>query len=692
MDKNNLSINRLQQLLKWNNLKPISPLNDFTESFYVSTKVNNEYVEPFLSVRRGDIEQLPDIVLITAAGAVGKTELTNFLSCTNRVPIFDLAINKPVGDYAMTGVLSDIYDFSALKEAIKEGTNAVIVDALDEGEMKTRDEAFFSFIDNIATLVPKETKATPFILMGRTNIMNRVYEYLDGGNTTIWLLQIEPFTIEQAKKFLYNQVIGDDKQKYTPSYIEIQDYIIATIESFFKSQGEFTTSTYQNFIGYAPVLQAIGKLLQKNPNYQRLLNSLRESQATNVDLLVKLMEDILYREQSKVRENLINVISASYPDDIKEEIQQCYSIEEQCLRLLSRCLNYSDSFCEVSDPSFRNEYEKGIQSFMKEHPFWGASGFGNVVFESFALATIATSTKKENRLFAEMYRDLLLKNSFAYYPIMNAVIKKQKVIISASYFPSLYSSLISQSQSMLQTEVDLEESGDTPSNLKVSFYNDDQNLDDEITLEYQSKDGPFNLGSYIGNASISGSFSVILDNNSTVLRSPISLICSEFICKSGEIILNCMSQDEKCITIDCNKLVVAVTDDIPKLRNNGCELIIYSEAHVSHPFASYKRNEPISKQDPNYEKYHKLRAIISQFRAHKKGGDWAKKKDKLDRRYSQGVGGDTLKALIENNILYEEKHLYKLNQTKMREILELTYTEMLNSQINEKVTTFLTSY
>lgn len=692
MDKNNLSINRLQQLLKWDNLKPISPLNDFTESFYVSTKVNNEYVEPFLSVRRGDIEELPDIVLITAAGAVGKTELTNFLSRTNSVPIFDLSINKPVGDYAMTGVLSDIYDFSAFKEAIKEGTNAVIVDALDEGEMKTRDEAFFSFINNIATLVPKETKATPFVLMGRTNIMNRVYEYLDGKNTTVWLLQIEPFTIEQAQKFLYNQVIGDEKQKYTQSYIEIQDYIITTIESFFKSQGEFATSTYQNFIGYAPVLQAIAQLLKKNQNYKRLLNSLKESQATNVDLLVKLMEDILYREQGKVRENLINVISASYEDDIKLEAQQCYSIEEQCLRLLSRCLGYSDSFCEVSDPSFRNEYEKGLQSFVEEHPFLGASGFSNVVFESFAMAVIATSAKEEYHLFAETYRDLLLKNSFAYYPIMNAVIKQQDAILSASYFPSLYSSLVSQSQSMLQTEVDLEESGDIPSYLKVSFYNEDQNLDDEITLEYQSTDGPFNLGSYIGNASISGAFPVILDKNSTVLRSPLSLICSELICKSGEIILNCKSKDENCITIDCNNLVVATTDNIPKLRNNGCELIIYSDTQVSHPFASYKRSEPISKKDPNYEKYHKLRAIISQFRAHKKGGDWAKKKDKLDRRYSQGVGRDTLKALIENDILYEEKHLYKLNQKKMREILELTYSEMLNSQINEKVTAFLISY
>ena len=56
------------------------------------------------------------------------------------------------------------------------------------------------------------------------------------------------------------------------------------------------------------------------------------------------------------------------------------------------------------------------------------------------------------------------------------------------------------------------------------------------------------------------------------------------------------------------------------------------------------------------------------------------------------MGRDTLKALIENGILYEEKHLYKLNQKKMREILELTYTEMLNSQINEKVTAFLISY
>lgn len=693
MEKKTIGLQQFKALLGWNKLNtlPISPEKEI-DFFKPKNTCNDKYVSPFLKVIDGDTKSSPRIVLISAAGAVGKSQLTRHLSYEKTIPVFDLAECKPVGDYTMTGVLSELYDQAELKKRFNNGEQVVIIDALDEGKMKVTFDAFMSFIDDVAKHIPANSDTIPFIMMGRTNIMELVYLHLAEKGINSLLLQIEPFKLEQAREYIDIHVIGKDMSKRTPAYIEIRDYIIESLEGFFKREHDSDHSSYENFIGYAPVLDAISNLLSEQTNYQKLLNSLKDSNATNVDLLIDIIECILDREKNdKVYPNMVKKLAESYSSEIQEQAKEkCYSIEEQCYRLLAHAFGCDETYCEIDDATFGAEYEKGLAEFFAEHPFIGEKSFKNVVYESFAIAVVATMDNPDKRLLAEMYVEEKFKDSFAFYPIMYKVIKNKEFTLPSSYFPPLYESLISQSQDMLRTEIVITEKAGNV--ISVDLENENEKIDH--TLEFEIDNSSFNIGGTLANADINlSSMNIEISKDNIVLRSPISITCKSIECSSDEIVLVGVG-DQKDVTFACAAISIRTTHSgsITKISSNGAEFKCISPSRLSHPFSGFHIKEEISKEDPNYEKYHKLRAIITQFRAHKKGGDWAKKKDKLYRRYSRGVGKRTLNELLRLGIIYPEGHLYKLNQEKMREHLAITYTDMQQCKITEKVSSFLNSY
>lgn len=90
-------------------------------------------------------------------------------------------------------------------------------------------------------------------------------------------------------------------------------------------------------------------------------------------------------------------------------------------------------------------------------------------------------------------------------------------------------------------------------------------------------------------------------------------------------------------------------------------------------------------------KFQKLRRIILQFRGHKRG-ELAKMKDKILNRNAYGIGRSTVNALVANGIIYERNHLYVIDEDKFMKILGMSYDNMINSEINDKVRKFLCSY
>ena len=222
-----------------------------------------KYVDPIFSIQSSSIEgsSFDDatIILISAAGATGKTALTENLSSTLGIPIFDLSEHDPVASNSLTGLLynsMDLADFSAYSQKLQQGKAAMIIDALDEGYMKTTVDGFYSFLDNIVKIA-SQAQGTPFILLGRTNIVEIATIYLEEQGLKTALLQIEPFTIDAAKKFIDKQVESKVQERFADQYKAVRDYIVDAIGGFFKNQSEINRKQYLQFIGYAPVLLAI---------------------------------------------------------------------------------------------------------------------------------------------------------------------------------------------------------------------------------------------------------------------------------------------------------------------------------------------------------------------------------------------------------------------------------------------------
>ncbi len=104
-----------------------SKLNAFTiDKFAYSIAQNNslkliatpnpKYVEPIFSLQESNIEGTSfdnaTIVLISAAGATGKTCLTENLACILGIPIFDLSKHDPVASNSLTGLLFNSMELS----------------------------------------------------------------------------------------------------------------------------------------------------------------------------------------------------------------------------------------------------------------------------------------------------------------------------------------------------------------------------------------------------------------------------------------------------------------------------------------------------------------------------------------------------------------------------------------------------
>ena len=75
-------------------------------------------------------------MIISAAGAVGKSTLANEMACKKSAPIWDLAMASAVGENSMTGQLTTSFGFdlaAAVSAKLASGQLFLIIDALDEG-------------------------------------------------------------------------------------------------------------------------------------------------------------------------------------------------------------------------------------------------------------------------------------------------------------------------------------------------------------------------------------------------------------------------------------------------------------------------------------------------------------------------------------------------------------------------------
>src|SRR5579871_2009146 len=101
-----------------------------TDSFAIAPAGTKPYIEPSFAKNQFDTEQ-PQVVLISAVGATGKSTLAHILSNRLKLPILSLGYHKPVGDNTLTGLLTTSFpvkELSDIFQSLNSGEYGVIID------------------------------------------------------------------------------------------------------------------------------------------------------------------------------------------------------------------------------------------------------------------------------------------------------------------------------------------------------------------------------------------------------------------------------------------------------------------------------------------------------------------------------------------------------------------------------------
>ena len=340
-----------------------------TDSFAIATERTTPYIEPTFTKNEFDVEK-PKVLLISAVGATGKSALAEVLSTRLNLPLLSLGQHKPVGDNTLTGLLTTSFaidQLTAVFQSIDSGEYGIIIDGIDEGRSKTTEHAFQAFLDDIARLC-KGAKSPSFVLLGRTQILEECWIYLDDKGISTGLLTIDPFSADQARSYIDKFTHGAESSQ-SSQYFETRDLILTKLSTAFSTADGAAGSNFLSFIGYPPVLDAIVTLLDEERNYHRLKEQLANSQSTNIeiDLLLKIADYILARERDeKVLPNIVDpLLDGLVPPIEQSKKDRIFDREEQCVRLVSHCIGLKSSFSHIADAVLNARYEEQFRSLSR---------------------------------------------------------------------------------------------------------------------------------------------------------------------------------------------------------------------------------------------------------------------------------------------------------------------------------------
>jgi hypothetical protein len=159
-------------------------------------------------------------------------------------------------------------------------------------------------------------------LLGRTQILEDCWLYLDDQGLSTGLITILPFDLDQARAYIDAFNNGVDSG-HAREYREVRDMILETLGAAFKDSSTNGDQDFFSFIGYPPVLDAIVTLLQTEPNYHRIRSELNGSGVKDIEiqLLFRIASYILRREKDqKVIPNILTPLISDLPPKERETL------------------------------------------------------------------------------------------------------------------------------------------------------------------------------------------------------------------------------------------------------------------------------------------------------------------------------------------------------------------------------------
>ncbi len=685
-----------------------------SDSFFVKRTRVNPYIEPDFTKIAFPTEK-PSILLISAIGASGKTTTAHALSFDINMPILDLAKHKAVGDNTLTGLITNAYPIDTVGgvlEGLQKGSHGIIIDGIDEGRSKTTEQGYEAFLDDLIKR-SQGSPTTAIVVFGRGQVLLNTWIYLENSGADVGMVQIDPFTVQQAKVYIDSHV-QEKRVAQQGTYEQARDRLVTKLSAAFspaKSTDKNDMNVFLSFIGYPPVLDAIVTLLRKEHNYYRIEQTLCDDTEDKMEtsLLIRISDYLLEREyKEKALPNFINSIANDAGDVLGPQLRtSLYSHEEQCARVLSRALNQALVRRVIEDSALNERYEDAVGEWCNDHPFLDDQRVRNVVFAAFAVARCALSTTPEYR---DLAHDYAAKNQPTYHLLYILDALAGDCRMDARFFNTLLQSCTEflGVTSDIDVEIDghsWQESGDkldTEAELTININFPGRNQDRTFLFLGAIDTDALPLGPNLVNTRVTVPCAVELSGTPALeIMGACSISAQRVHVSTTDLIVRDISRMEHGereresaeLFIDTHR--VEGHTDSASVRA-GTIRIQCAENALGYPLAKYVANDTAVTsrlgESMFNERYRRLRRIFSDFASHKKGrlGKF-RRKIEHERVLRGDLGWRILEKLVSEGILSRDKKFYYVDQDRFSAMLGISWQQIRQYESSHKLDQFLNS-
>lgn len=642
------------------------------EPFYISPAFNDVKTNIEVSTLN------PKFILFSAPGAAGKSSLAKYLSHRFNALYWNLAKLK-LGTNSFAGSILNAVGPSVYSQFIfnlNKAKTLLIIDAFDEAEIISGRKMVSSFIADISNNLQEHIAPSVFLL-ARTETAQYIASFCAENKIPLVHYEISFFLEDQAKEFIEKSIVPKGGNLTAADTECINAYYDVVKKNI-------TPTECQSFLGYAPVLEAIAKHIKTSRNRAKMISML-SSQTDCVSIIMKIMEDLLIREQSeKVTTAFKQKCAEAHPEF--SDWDMLYSPEEQLVRLITYILfndtKYSNYPLECLPPQMIDEYQDILDTFLRQHPFIrndferGFQGCNSIDFTgpAFRDYTLANLILGKYEDLANMYFDEA-KSAF-YFPsqiFFDCYTNIANGHVCASHLFYVFESYRAKATALehpyLQCSEVLEDNpSESISAIALFGMTTNKKMCErkEIVLD------------------------MIIDSTSITFEqlSNLSLDLPHFNIRTGKHGTDTRIYNSSLI---CNKLVWQ-TDSIviESYPPEGCLIVCNEDSSGTLPSFDILSDKELRLSIPNLNDYyrlvpykydfnntstvditkftHAMRCIMMEFRTHKKdtlAKDW----ERID---NVTVGNNLFKQKVlqymkEKGIIYKYEHLYKVDTEKMQQ-------------------------
>lgn len=404
------------------------------------------FVDPLLSpVEIADSS--PSVTFISARGATGKSAMATKLSALLGAPLWSLGDDRAVSGDALNSRLTAYLGTTDPRQRVAHTVPVLVIDAMDEARLKVTGLSWDEFL---ASLIEYATLGVHLVILGRHRTIEDVWFSMVDHFTHIDWYEISHFSRTQQDAYVDLMALGGAGEP-SAMYQMAKNAVLDALNSAPASGLD------EEFAGYAPVLDAVARLVRRGENYQKVVADFQNMTAGGgrLEILRHILESLLRREQEKV---------APLAEQLGIAPSHLYAPEEQIQWIASLLLADAAPSLEWCPNELRAEYTERLTEFLADHPFRDGDKWASPVFSSY-VASRRLETADANLLYEAASTSGLM------FEFVATEMHSAPRVIEELHFASLHASILAGQWATSTFVVSLEGvvSGETPESVNAAF-------------------------------------------------------------------------------------------------------------------------------------------------------------------------------------------------------------------------------